>query len=225
MVQHAIVVRAGTPVPADMQALAGKTILVMAGDVMEELARQHGYGKQLVLVSTQEDALRLLAAGEQDCALVAKVPALYWIAQHRWHNLRVSAQPVLSAESCYAVPHGKEALLSMLGIFHDITERKRMEGALREKQKLASMGTLARGMAHEINNPLMGMTVEDNGPGIPDEIRERVFDPFFTTKDRTRHSGLGLWIARSIVHEHGGDISVESADGNVTRMHVDLPVE
>jgi PAS domain S-box-containing protein len=716
IVQHAIVVRTGTPVPADMMALAGKTILVMAGDMMEDLALQHGYGKQLAPVLSQQEALRLLAAGEQDCALVAKVPALYWIAQNRWHNLEVSSQPVLSAEYCYATPRGKEALLaefseglaaikatgeyrrirakwlspyeapgistrkalkyaavvvlpllallfgsllwsrslkrqvvsrtrelmserafldriinaiadpvfvkddtrrfvlvndafcgmighpregllggdddhllpqeqvtvfrqadaavlatgrenvneeflsnastgavhtvvtrkschsapdgkrfivgvirdmterkraedalrdseeryralvehsadgiliaemetrmfqyanpamcrmlgyaedevktlgmsdivprddlprvaaefeaqargektlatditlirkdgtlfhvdinsttvtidgglSMLGIFRDITERKRMEGALREQQNLASMGTLARGMAHEINNPIMGvmnyaelirdraagnaplvefadeilaegrrvarmtqsllgfteqkadpvfapatladlmadvlppaaaaarakgialscgipadlppvscrrsqieqvvtalltnameawaggprdggerkialnaevgrrnaegrwergiqkaeggtanaegreeevpstppssefqvpssefrvrssgsrrlrLTVEDNGPGIPEAIRERVFDPFFTTKDRTRHSGLGLWISRSIVQEHGGELSLESEDGKGTRVHVDLPVE
>ncbi len=39
---------------------------------------------------------------------------------------------------------------------------------------------------------------------------EQVFDPFFTTKDRTRHSGLGLWISRSIIQEHGGEMTVES---------------
>ncbi len=112
IVQHVIVVRAGTPVPSDMAALAGKRILVMEGDMMEELARQLGYGDQLVSVPSQQEALRLLAAGEQECALMAKVPALYWIAQNRWNNLRVSSQPVLSAEYCYAVPHGRQALLS-----------------------------------------------------------------------------------------------------------------
>jgi signal transduction histidine kinase len=54
------------------------------------------------------------------------------------------------------------------------------------------------------------LTVEDNGPGIPATLRERVFDPFFTTKDRTQHSGLGLWISRSVIHEHGGELSLES---------------
>ncbi len=54
------------------------------------------------------------------------------------------------------------------------------------------------------------LTVEDNGPGIREEIRERVFDPFFTTKDRTQHAGLGLWIARTVAQEHGGELRVES---------------
>ncbi len=47
--------------------------------------------------------------------------------------------------------------LSMLGIFRDITERKQMEAQLRRQQNLVSTGTLARGMAHELNNPIMGI--------------------------------------------------------------------
>ena len=69
------------------------------------------------------------------------------------------------------------------------------------------------------------LTVEDTGPGIPATIRERVFDPFFTTKDRTQHSGLGLWISRSVVQEHGGELTFESEAGRGTRFHVDLPME
>lgn len=282
-----------------------------------------------------------------------------------------------------------------IAIKKDVTERKRQEGTLREQQKLASIGTLARGMAHEINNPIMGvlsyaqlikdkaadnaalvefadeiiaeirrvasmthsllsftqqqnvqpvaptawadvvaavlplaedaarakgitlscdipadlppaschqgqlgqavtalltnaieafddwtldpaspepmrgkrrgagnkvihltaqqidkadrawvsLTVADNGPGIPATIRERVFDPFFTTKDRTKHSGLGLWISRSIAQEHGGALTYEgpSAElpsspgsageerwtcevGHGARFHLDIPV-
>jgi signal transduction histidine kinase len=68
------------------------------------------------------------------------------------------------------------------------------------------------------------ITVEDNGPGIPNDIRERVFDPFFTTKDRTRHSGLGLWSSRSVIQEHSGNISLESEVGKWTRFSIDLPV-
>jgi PAS domain S-box-containing protein len=86
---------------------------------------------------------------------------------------------------------------------------------------------------HSISCRRLRLTVEDNGPGILAEIRERVFEPFFTTKDRTRHSGLGLWIGRSIIQELGGELNLESPstargpgeEGQWTRFHIDLPVE
>jgi PAS domain S-box-containing protein len=53
--------------------------------------------------------------------------------------------------------------------------------------------------------------VEDEGPGVPEELRERVFQPFFTTK--RKGSGLGLAITRRIFRAHGGDILLESREG------------
>jgi signal transduction histidine kinase len=59
------------------------------------------------------------------------------------------------------------------------------------------------------------VTVEvvDNGPGIPQEIRERIFDPFFTTKPVGRGTGLGLEIVRRVVDQLRGEIDVESVPG------------
>jgi PAS domain S-box-containing protein len=68
------------------------------------------------------------------------------------------------------------------------------------------------------------VVVEDQGAGIPAEIRERVFDPFFTTKPRDQGTGLGLSISFGIVRDHHGTMSVESEEGAFTRFTVDLPV-
>ncbi len=65
--------------------------------------------------------------------------------------------------------------------------------------------------------------VEDNGPGVPDELRARIFDPFFTTKPVGSGTGLGLDIARRIVDQHGGDIALESRPGR-TVFTVTLPL-
>lgn len=62
----------------------------------------------------------------------------------------------------------------------------------------------------------------DNGPGIPEEIQERVFEAFFTTKKAGEGSGMGLDICKRIVEKHGGDISVESEPGH-TEFTVTLP--
>ena len=66
--------------------------------------------------------------------------------------------------------------------------------------------------------------ISDDGPGIPEEVRERMFEPFFTTKDVGQGTGLGLDISRRVVvDDHGGDIRVESRPGE-TRFQVRLPI-
>ena len=66
------------------------------------------------------------------------------------------------------------------------------------------------------------ISILDEGPGIPFEIREKVFEPFFTTKQRG--TGLGLAIVRKNVRHLGGEIVIESpvAEGRGTRMLVTL---
>ncbi len=67
--------------------------------------------------------------------------------------------------------------------------------------------------------------IADDGPGIPDDIRDRVFDPFFTTKDVGEGTGLGLDTARRIVTDRlNGSIEFESEPGR-TVFHVWLPLE
>jgi signal transduction histidine kinase len=65
--------------------------------------------------------------------------------------------------------------------------------------------------------------IEDNGPGIPAEIRDRIFDPFFTTKDVGHGSGLGLFIVHDIIEMHGGSIRVVSNPGQGTTFILWLP--
>jgi signal transduction histidine kinase len=68
--------------------------------------------------------------------------------------------------------------------------------------------------------------ITDNGPGIPEAVRERVFDPFFTTKEVGKGTGQGLAIARTIVVDrHGGSLSFETELGRGTTFRVRLPIE
>jgi signal transduction histidine kinase len=64
--------------------------------------------------------------------------------------------------------------------------------------------------------------VEDSGPGIPPDVRDRIFEPFFTTK--AGGTGLGLSVCRSVADVHGGAIHVGSAEGGGARFDVELPL-
>ncbi|MEW6281876.1 MAG: HAMP domain-containing sensor histidine kinase [Candidatus Eremiobacterota bacterium] len=58
--------------------------------------------------------------------------------------------------------------------------------------------------------------VQDNGPGVPEEVRDRIFDPFFTTKPVGKGTGLGLSVCQQIVAAHGGVLSLRCAPGQTT---------
>jgi two-component system sensor histidine kinase FlrB len=64
--------------------------------------------------------------------------------------------------------------------------------------------------------------VADDGPGIPSAILPSLFEPFFTT--RSQGTGLGLAVARAVVHSHGGELSCESSQGCGATFRIHLPV-
>jgi len=67
------------------------------------------------------------------------------------------------------------------------------------------------------------ITVQDNGAGIPEDIKDKIFEPFFTTKKGTDGTGLGLSLSYDIVKAHNGKIEVRS-DSNGTLVSIMLPV-
>ncbi|BCS87795.1 hybrid sensor histidine kinase/response regulator [Pseudodesulfovibrio sediminis] len=67
------------------------------------------------------------------------------------------------------------------------------------------------------------MVIEDNGPGIPPEIIDKIFDPFFSTKDKTEGTGLGLAVVHGIIHGHKGGLQVSPRPGGGTTFAIYLP--
>ncbi len=73
-----------------------------------------------------------------------------------------------------------------------------------------------------VENERLTIRVGDNGPGIPDEVKERLFGRFYSTKGN-KGTGLGLVMTKKIVREHGGTIHVESEAGKGTAFLIEIP--
>jgi signal transduction histidine kinase len=74
------------------------------------------------------------------------------------------------------------------------------------------------------NNGMVTISVTDNGPGIPDEIKDKILQPFFTTKKGTEGTGLGLSITHDIIKAHGGQLVINSKKEKSTSFNIELPL-
>lgn len=87
----------------------------------------------------------------------------------------------------------------------------------------ASNGRAIR-ISTEAGRDALRYAVEDTGPGLSPEVIPRIFERFFTTKPVGKGTGLGLWIARQIVEEHGGTISAANASSGGARFEIRFPL-
>jgi two-component system NtrC family sensor kinase len=96
--------------------------------------------------------------------------------------------------------------------------------ALNAAQAMGGCGTLVFN-TRTLPGPRVLVTVEDTGPGIPAEVREKIFEPFFTTKRDGGGTGLGLAITWEIVQEHDGTIEVNNKTDGGACFTIEFPGE
>src|SRR5438094_549438 len=77
---------------------------------------------------------------------------------------------------------------------------------------------------HDPRQEAITLEINDDGPGIAEDLQPKIFDPFFTTKEVGQGTGLGLTVAYAIVQEHGGRIHLESRPGAGATFRIELPV-
>jgi two-component system cell cycle sensor histidine kinase/response regulator CckA len=85
-------------------------------------------------------------------------------------------------------------------------------------------GTIVIRTWHDSGRQVVVLEVNDDGPGVADDVQGKIFDPFFTTKEVGKGTGLGLTVAYAIVQEHGGRITLKSRRGTGASFFVELPV-
>jgi signal transduction histidine kinase len=111
---------------------------------------------------------------------------------------------------------GRVILNLLNNAFYAITEKKRMnpEGY----EPTVSINTRKVGDKIQIE-------VKDNGNGIPQNVLDKIFQPFFTTKPTGQGTGLGLSLAYDMVKTHGGELKVETKEGDGSEFCIQLPIK
>jgi signal transduction histidine kinase len=110
---------------------------------------------------------------------------------------------------------GRVILNLFTNAFYSVSEKKKQQG--NGYEPTVSVST------KKINNKVE-IRVTDNGSGIPQNIVDKIFQPFFTTKPTGQGTGLGLSLSYDIVKAHGGEIKVETKEGEGSEFVIQLPV-
>ena len=111
-VHYVPVVCEGDP-PDSYDDMAGLSVSVQDGDIAHDYLLQTGHEGGIVPCTSQEEALETLISGESDCALVARLSAVYFQDRHGW-SLVMGGTPLLSPEYCFSVREGDNALVAEL---------------------------------------------------------------------------------------------------------------
>ena len=98
-----------------------------------------------------------------------------------------------------------------------------------EKKKHTSANAAQNGFEPTVfvstkkNNGNVEIRVRDNGNGIPQKVVDKIFQPFFTTKPTGQGTGLGLSLSYDIVKAHGGELKVETKEGEGALFILQIP--
>ncbi|MEP7143459.1 MAG: ATP-binding protein [Ferruginibacter sp.] len=110
---------------------------------------------------------------------------------------------------------GRVVLNVLTNAFYAVNERRKLQAT--GYQPTVSIRTHKTGQKILIN-------VTDNGSGIPQKVLDKIFQPFFTTKPTGQGTGLGLSLSYDIIKAHGGEIKVETKEGEGTEFIIQVPL-
>ena len=120
----------------------------------------------------------------------------------------------INTEKNLSMVHGDEQMLKQ--VFVNII--------LNAVDALPEKGEIIVSVLKNIHEGYLGISIKDNGPGIPDHLKSRIFEPFFTTKSKGKGIGLGLSVTRGIIKKHSGFIDFSSSPEKGTVFNIFLPI-
>jgi signal transduction histidine kinase/ligand-binding sensor domain-containing protein len=214
-------------------------VKAIATDVVANLEKIHHHGKRAdAIVKGMLQHSRTSSGQKEPTDINALCDEYLRLAYHglkaRDNSFEASFhfEPDNTLPKVNVVPQdmGRVLLNLINNAFQAVSERKKSEGENYVPEVIVSTKLIfpPAGFTSEAkgrNEVRRGaVSVSDNGPGIPDSIKEKIFQPFFTTKPTGQGTGLGLSLSYDIVKAHGGIIEVESIEGEGTTFVVKIPI-
>jgi two-component system, NtrC family, sensor kinase len=140
------------------------------------------------------------------------------VSEQRKKNLNAKIETHLneSIGKVNIVPQdiGRVLLNLFNNAFYAVAEKKKLE--VEDYEPIVSVSS-------NRENDKVEITVKDNGNGIPERVLDKVFQPFFTTKPTGQGTGLGLSLSYDVIKAHGGELGVESKEGQGATFIMKLP--
>jgi two-component system, NtrC family, sensor kinase len=205
-------------------------VKAIAGDLVQNLEKINHHGQRAAdIVKGMLQHSRSSSGVKEPTDINALCDEYLRLAYHglrakdKTFNARFTTDLDTSIQKINVVPQdiGRVILNLINNAFYAVSERKRTEG---EELK-------AEGKTYEptvsIHTKKLGDKIEirvaDNGTGIPQKVIDKIFQPFFTTKPTGQGTGLGLSLSYDIVKVHGGELKVETKEGEGTTFIINFP--
>jgi signal transduction histidine kinase/ActR/RegA family two-component response regulator len=216
-------------------AALGQMVTGVAHELSNPLTSILGYAQRLLLrdSSAATEVRQIFQEAERAGGILRQL--LFTARETPPERRRVALNPVvlrsmdlqrfsMSAEQIRVELDLDPALPTVLGDAAQLQQvLMNLVGNARQAIQQLGRGGVIRVRTRQIADRRIQLTVEDDGPGVPQSILARIFDPFFTTKGPGVGTGLGLSIVLSIVREHGGSVNVlRGIDGGAV-FSIELP--
>ena len=196
----------------------------IANDVMDNEEKINQYGKRAdAIVKGMLQHSRRSSGQKEPTDINALADEYFRLA---YHGLRAKDKDFkATAKTDYDETIGKiniipqdigRVILNLItNAFYAVTEKKR--AASEDYEPTVAVST------KELNSKVE-VSVKDNGNGIPRKVLDKIFQPFFTTKPTGQGTGLGLSLSYDIVKAHGGELRVETKEGEGAEFIIQLPI-